>query len=334
MAIFPPTGIQITAKSKFYLPAMTREPLETALENCNYLMQFHRPPLVTVCPTETAGMTRASTYIIPVMPSVDGLRYNFETRFACSAASTTVTVSVDSTPTYTAGTTTWTNVYSTVVTSSATAGALTTHPETLKGIDPLTTALRFTLSAPAAGGRTDHHLLCYPAPGVASAGIQASGATPFDGTLIAHTDKAAVHTEWLNRCKKTAAAVLTSRKQNCLSFAQEEANQKYIWSGGPEAFTALPPVRIWFPNQGPSIVIDLRVLAKVDAGVDSIVRVRQLGGNSVIFAANNSIRSNTLALKILGSGLRCYADVEVAIARTTGNTSRLVTVMGYYTPGQ
>jgi len=334
--ITTPTGIQISGSSQLWLPAMAQEPLKTALENLNYLMQWHRPPLVSWCYTNHEALTRSSTYIVPVMPSVDGLRYNLEHRFVCSNAAQSVTVTVDETATYAGSTggTTWSNLYSQVVVSSSTAGGLTTHEKTAQPINTTTTALRITLGAPGAGDRTDHHLLCYPAPDAPSAGIKTSGATPFDDGLITHPDLAPLHTEWLNRCKKTAVAVLTDRKQMCLSFGQDETNQPYQWST-KSTFQALPAARIWLPNQGPTCTIDLRVLGTVAAGVATgLIEVRQVGGKTATFNASGSIESGTLELKMKGEGLMTYADVEVAVSRTPGNTTKLLAISGYYTPGQ
>jgi len=323
------------------LPAMAQEPLLVALKNCNYLMQWHRPPLVTHCYTADDALTRTSIYIVPVIPSADSLRYNFEHRFVCSSGSQSVTVTVDETATYAGGATTWSNIYSQAVTSDATGGDLTTHTKTLQAIASTTTALRVTYTAPAAGSRNDHHLLVYPAPGTTVAGLlTGSGATPFDDGLLAHADKGAVHTEWINRCKVTASAVLRDRKQCALSFLQDETNQTYQHSLlGADTFYPLPTARVWLPNQGPVCTVDLRVLASVDGGVSSdLIRVRQAGGvpgaASVTFDALNAVESAQLALTMQGDGLMRYADVEIAVAHTAGNKTRIKAVTGYYTPGQ
>jgi hypothetical protein len=339
MAITTPATIGIATPSSLWLPDVAIQPLRAALENINYLMQYHRPPLVSHCYTAEDALTRASSYIIPVIASADSLRYTFEHRFTCSAASQSVTVTVDETATYAGGATTWSNIYSQAVTTSGSAGGLTTHTKTLQPITSTTTALRITYTAPASGSRNDHHVIAYPAPAAPSAGLMPSGATPFDDGLITSADLAAVHTEWINRCKVTASAVLRDRKQIALSFLQDETSQAYTHDSIGTAFHALPAVRVWLANQGPAVTLDLRVLASVDGGLGTdLIRIRQSGGVpgavSTIFDASGSIESGTLALVMQGDGLMRHADIEIAVARTAGNRTRLKSVSGFYTPGQ
>lgn len=341
MTVTPPSGIQITKGSGLYLPAMAAEPLLTALENCNYLLQYHRPPLVSVCYTATDALTRQSIYIVPVIPSADDLRYTFEHRIVCSSASQAITITVDETATYAGAGTSWSNIYSQGITSNGTGGLLTTQVDTDKTVDKTTTALRITYTAPAAGNRNDHHVLAYPSPAAASAGIlTGSGAVPFDDGLISGADRAAVHTEWINRCKTTAVAVLQDRKQNCLSFVQDESTRAYNWITPVDSFKPLPPGRIWLPHQSGPVTVDLRVLATMvtpGAGPQR-VRIRQTGtqaGETVFFAADGAVKSGTITLQVKGEGAQRYADVEIAVRRVGAETStELMAVMGYYTPGQ
>ena len=344
MTIATPTGVEITPASALWIPAMAQEPLRTALRNCNYLMQFHRPPIVSHCYTAEDALSRASVYVIPVIASADALRYDLEHRFTCDEAAQSVTVTVDQTATYAGGATTWANIYAQVVTTDVTPGALTTHIKASQAIDATTTALRVTYTAPTGSGtatRNDHQVLIYPAPAATVAGLLASGATPYDDGLLAHADKGAIHTEWINRCKVTSSAVLRDRKQCALSFLQDETNQLYQHTTlGHDVYYPLPLVRVWLPNQGPVCTIDLRVLASVDGGLGTDqIRIRQAGGvpggASITFdALSTAIDSNTLALTMQGAGLMRYADVEIAVAHTAGNKTRLKAVTGYYTPGQ
>ncbi len=337
MAITTPSDIIISSASQLWLPSMAQEPLKTALENANYLMRWHQPPLASVCFTAENALTRSSIYIVPVMPSADALRYSLEHRLVCTNASQSVTVTVDETATYAGAGTSWSNIYSQAVTTSSTAGGLTTHTKSNQPIAATTTALRVTYTAPAAGSRNDHHVLVYPSPSAPSAGIQPSGAVPFDDGLITHGDEAAIHTEWINRCKTTAVAILTDRKQNALSFCQDETNQLHQWNSKGTDFYPLPPGRVWFPNQGPTVTLDLRVLGKVDGGANTdLLRVRQVGvpgAKTVTFNADETIKSGTLEVKLQGSGLMTYADLELAVKRTTGNKTRLMSAMAFWTPG-
>lgn len=320
---------------------MAAQPLQAALENLNYLMKFHRPPLVSHCYTAEDALTRTSIYVIPVFPSVDGLRYTFEHRFVCSDSSQSVTVTVDETATYAGSTggTTWSNIYSAAVSTSSTAGGLTTHEKTAQVIAASTRALRITYTAPASGTRNDHQVLAYPSPSAPSAGIATSGATPFDDGAITSADGAAVHEEWLNRCKITTVALLRDRLQCCLSFLQDETNQLWAWGSLSDTdYRALPPVRVWLPHQGPSCTLTLYALGTVSAGdASDVIQVRQTGGiqsaKSALFNADDTIKSATLVVQTQGEGLMRYVDLEIGVRRTPGNTAKLMAVTGYFKPG-
>ena len=341
MTITTPNTIQVSSESELWIPEMAQHPLQRALENVNYLMKWHRPPLASVCYTNTAELTRSAVYVVPIFPSadaLDGMRYSAQHRFICSSASQAVTISIDSTTSYTGVTTTWVNLTSDAATSDGVGGALSTHTQADFTIATAAEALRITYTAPAAGNRTDHHLLVYPSPAAPTVGIAASGATPFDDGLIADGDDAPVHTEWINRCKATSVAVLTDRKQNCLSFVQEETSYRYLWDGlAADKYYPLPPVRIWFPNQGPSTTLDVLALATVDGGVTTdLVRVRQTGKPASLtsfYDAGGGIQAGTLKLELQGTGLMVWADVEVAVKRETGQETRFIALMAYYTPG-
>ena len=86
---------------------MAAEPLATAHQNINYLWQHHSPPMVDVCPTLTAAQAR-HTMVIPVIPSVDGIKY---AGVLCVVPSDTSTFdwSIRYCTAYTFGSTTWTS---------------------------------------------------------------------------------------------------------------------------------------------------------------------------------------------------------------------------------
>ena len=339
MTITTPSAIQITPAAGLWLPAVSAEPLQTALENLNYLMRYHRPPLVSHAYTAEHALTRSSVYVVPVLPSADGLRYTFEHRFVCDTATQSVTVTVDETATYAGVGTTWANIYSQAVTTSGTGGNLTTHTKIDQTIAASTRALRITYTAPGVGARNDHHLLVHPQPGDPAAGIATSGATPFDDGAIVHAGRGAVHEEWLNRCKITTVALLQDRLQCALSFLQDESNQLWQWSAGSDTdFRSLPPVRVWLPNQGPTCALTIYALATVDAGATAdLIRVRQTGNVQGAVAltldATNAIVSGSLAVQTQGEGLMRYVDIEIGAKRTAGNKTQLKAVTGYYRPG-
>ncbi len=339
MAFTTPATVNIANEYELLLPHMKRYTLDRALQNVNHNWKHYRPPLVSLAPTADDALPRASEYHIPVLPSADGLLYSFEVRFVCSAASQNVTVSVDYTTAYVAGgASVWTAICSDVVVSNGVAGRLTTHQKANQTIPATAVALRVSLTAPAAGTRDDHHILAWPTPGDAVSGIQPSGFVPYDDTLMASADRAAVHTDWLNRCKASTAALLVDRRQCAYSFGQEYRSAPRWTSHDASFWRPAPPVRIWLPGQTGTVTLAVRVIADVDAGgTADLVRLRQVGiggdGQSVLFDASGAIESAALQVKILGSGLLAYVDLELAIRTTATQTTRIFAVMAWFTPG-
>ncbi len=334
MAIVTPAGVGIVPQWQMLLPQMVAQPLQTALRNLNYLHKYHQPALVTACVTSDPLLTRASEYHVPIIPSADGLRYTFETRFVCSNATQTVNVSLDYCTTYAGGATVWTNLTANNVITGG-AGTLTTRTDANLTIPATAVALRWTLTAPGAGSRTDHHLLCYPTPSDATATAYASGFRCFDDGLFLDADDAPVHTEWLNRCKSSASAVLRDRKQMAFSFVQEyRTDPRIIRSGATAIYSARPIGRAFFPNQAATATLDVRVIAGVSAGTTAgLVSLAQVGGAKTAFAASGNIESGTLVVQFDGKGLLTGADLQFSFGNTAGNTTRPFAIVAFYTPG-
>lgn len=339
MPITTPTKPQIAAEFELLLPQMTTQPLRKALENLNYHWKYFRPALVSFAPTADPGLTRSSEYHIPIAPSADGLRYTFESRFLCSAAAQNVTVAVEYTTAYVAGAgSVWVGICSDVVVSNAVAGALTTFQKVDQTIPATAVALRWSLTAPGAGDRTDHHFVAWPTPAAPLVGLQLSGYAPFDDTLLLSADQAAVHTEWLNRCKFSMVKLLRDRKQNAYSFGQEYRSAPRWLKTNVQYWAPLPPVRIWLPGQSGQVALSVAVIAEVNAGaVADLVRFRQVGmdgaAKTVVIDASGAIEAATLDVQVQGAGLMAYADVEMAIKTTAGNTTRVFAAMAWTAPG-
>jgi len=316
------------------LPDMAQLPLKTALQNCNFLIKHHRPAIVDDCPAQSYTLTRTATYVTPITPSVDGLRYSFETRWRCSSATQSVTITVDYTTAYAGGLTTWVNIFSEAKVSGA-AGAITEHEKADQAIPATAVALRYQLTAPAGGDRDDHHMLVYPTPGDTTVAVPDSGAVPFDDGAMNHADLAAVHTEWINRCKTTAVAVLQDRKQRALSFLAEELTAGYTRSSD-ETWWSMPPVRVFLPYQAPTVKLQIYVLAQVSGGgaTANMLRIGQVGGVSVKAAATGAIVRVELTVKTKGEGAMRHADIRIEATTTAGNDTVINAVCAYYTPGE
>lgn len=334
MAIVTPTDVGIVPQWQMLLPQMVAQPLQTALRNLNYLHRFHRPALVSAAVNADPLLTRTSEYHIPIIPSADGIRYTFETRFLCSNATQTVNVSLDYCTVYAGGATVWTNLTANNVVTGG-AGTLTTRTDADLTIPATAVALRWTLTAPGAGTRTDHHLLCYPTPAAPTATAYASGFRCFDDGLYLAANDAPVHTEWLNRCKASAAAIVQDRKQMAFSFVQEyRTSPRLTRTSGAGSEGAYPIGRAFFPNQKGATTLDVQVIAGVSAGATAgLISLTQAGAGKVTLAASGAIESGVLPVQLEGNGLLAHADLRFWLKATVGNATRPWAIVAYYTPG-
>ena len=330
MAMTTPTDIQITPQAAMLVPTMGAEPILTALENLNYLWQWHRPPFVDVCPT---GDSSRNAYVIPIKdkPSADGLTYTFEHRVMPDTTST-CTITVDYCTTYSGGTTTWHNIYTVTVGTVAT-GLLT---QTDTGVIPANAkALRVQYGA-AVGTVMVHHILVYPSPSNASAGIQHSGFVPFDDGVLTLTGSP-IHTEFLNRIKLSTLSILRDRYQCCLSFLQPETGTPpFSPSVGPFGMSALPTVRCFLPYAGQTATLHLVGLGTVTGGTGyGVVQVRQVGGaknESILFTSDGVVREGDLTLHPQNYGkIDAFVDLEIAAQSPTYRTD-LRAMFGWWRP--
>lgn len=330
MAITTPATLQVVSASGLIVPPVTAEPLLTALKNLNYLWKWHRPPLVDVCPNADVARGRG-TFVFPIDPSADSLPYAFETRLITSQI-TTVTVKADYCTAYAGGGTAWTNLFTTAGVATVN-NVLLTQSDGDYAIPANAVALRFDVQA-AAGNVAVHHLLVYPKPADATAGIQPSGFVPFDDGLLTQAG-APINTERLNRCKSSTLWLLADRTQQALSFLQRETGTPWT-DCTSTALKDLPPVRVWFPYQGPTVNLHILCLADVDAGATAdLIRVRQVGvaeSNIANFPADGTINGTAITVTLQGSGAQRYADLAVSAVATAGNHTRLRAISAYWVP--
>ena len=338
MAITPQSAIQVSDDGELLVPAMAAQPLQAALENLNYLWQWHWAPLVDVCPNVDPATSR-DTLVYPILPSGEGLRYTFEHTLE-TEVNTTVDVSVEYCTTYAGGGTTWHALY-TATTPTTTAGAPYTQVDANIAIPYNAEALRIQFES-ASGDYFPHHILAYPSPDAPGPGITTLGFTPFDDGLLGSTDGAAVHTEFLNRCKESSLIVLRDRRQQVLSFLQKETGTpltvcSYADAWPTDDYQDLPRVRLVFPFQSPTVLVEISVLADVSGGstVD-MVRVRQVGiadAELATFDADFAISTRSLKLTLQGTGLYRWADVAIGARCTNATTTKVRAVSGCWRPG-
>jgi hypothetical protein len=326
----PDTKIRVIASQGLIFPKMGLAPLEAALHNVNWLWLNHKPALVSLCPTEPSGMTRNVVIVVPIIPSADGIRYDFRTTVVTSGAAT-LTVVGDYCTAYTglaaSGTpTVWTNIF-TQATAFVGAGR-NTQDKTGQTIPATAIALRWTLSI-SAGTYETHHLLVTPGETAVGAGVKASGFVPWDSALFGTVAGAPVHTELLNRCRMSALSLMIDRKQAAFSFGQDEvqANTR-ISSQNKSTWQAFQPVRCYLPNQGKTATLRIRALISKSGatGSASVVRLSQLPGPGVTAPASlelvgsvaGAISTGDLTVTLCGNGLGRYVDLLLE-HRTDGN---------------
>jgi hypothetical protein len=336
----------VTPQQGLILPAMSSEPLQTALLNTNWLYVYRWAPLVTVCPSEPTAMARTAVVVVPVRPSVDGLRYDFHVEAVCSA-DTNLTVVVEETDNYTGlptsgSPTAWTAIFTTV--SAETAGARAAQITTGQTIAADTVALRFTVSV-AAGTFELHHLLAFPHPATIAAGSAASGFVPYDDGILT-TAGGPVHTELLDRCAYSTAAILRDRWEMAASLCQDEAQANVDLVATNRTEWAVWPVqRVWLPGQSGPVKLRVRSLISISAGAGAdLVRLAQVPDpagvaipppQSVTLDGSTAGMVDTATLTVYpqGDGLLRYVDLQPAIRTTAANTTYLHALVAFFEPG-
>lgn len=345
MAIVAPgTDLLITDAEDLIFRQMAAEPLKSALTNVNWLYLNHQPRLVGVAPSQPSAINRNAVVVVPIAPSADGLRYDFRTT-AITSAATNLTVTVEYCTSYTglptSGTpTAWTNIFTQITATGALA--VTTQHKTAQVIPATAVALRWTVSV-AAGTFELHHLHTAPVPTAVASGVQASGFVAYDDGLFDGTATAPVHTELLNRCKRSTLAIMRDRRVMVASLAGDEAQANCRVAETDK--TSLAPFavqRLVFPWQGDEVAVSVRCLATCSAGSGTgLVVVAQQPSDAVTDPASvtldasttGAIDSDTLTLTLQGEGLYRWADVAVYMKTTSGNTTYLHSLVIIYRPG-
>lgn len=336
----------VTPAEQFPLAPQAVEPLRTALLNANWLYLHDWAPLVDVCPWEPAAMGRSAVCVVPVRPSVDGLPYDFHVEAVCSA-NANLTVGVEYTTNYTgvptaATPTVWVPIYTT--TTPELAGARAAQITTGQVIPAGAIALRFIVTA-SFGTLDLHHLLVFPHPTILSAGTQPSGFCPYDdGLLVAGV--APVHTEFLDRCMRNTKNVLRDRQLQRFGMIQDEAVAAVDWAlTGQTSWIQTVRVRLWFPYQGPTVLVTVRSLVTVSAGAGAdLVQLAQVadpdaqpiaspGVVTLSGSIDGMIDQADLRLQLQGDGRMRYADVVARIRTTPGDTTRVHALVAHWRRG-
>lgn len=346
MAITTPTSLQVPSAYETMLPKMAKQPLLKLLEDLNYLYRYHRPPLASVCLTTAGALTRTAKFVIPIVPSADGIQYAFESRNLCSAAcNLSLTIDYCETYAYNSGAP-WTNIVDhTGAHALAIGGAGLSTQVDLALVPANATALRLSVAVDA-GNVTPQHLLVYPAPDAPTVASYPSGFILFDDGLLSSGQHAPITTEHLNRCRVSPDAIRRDRWQNLYSWAQEEvqANSRAVLNNLSE-FTHFPKVRCYLPgqaqaaNQGVQVTVKAVVTTDDATQTGSAVLIQDLSsGAGVYFNAETTtgtvtVQSATMSVAPQGQGLMRYVDLELSGLTATAQKTYIHSLMVFWRPG-
>jgi hypothetical protein len=178
-------------------------------------------------------------------------------------------------------------------------------------------------------------LLLYPQADAPTSGVRTSTYVASDDGLLT-TATAAIHTEWLNRCKSSPIALLQDRKQCAYSYVQIEGNSVAYSCTSPD-FTQLPVGRLWLPYQTGDVTLHCRVIASAASGtVTDRVRFGSAGqdiADRATFDADRTIQSATLVAATTGDPGMEYVDLvlEAKQSSTPANV-RVHAVMVWWEP--
>jgi len=331
MTITTPASPRLTAPSAFILPKAASQPLQSALENTNHLYKYMAPALHAIVYTTSAGLSRTAAFAFPTTPSVDGLSYDFRHLIRTGSGTANLTVKVEAHD----GSSWSTLENNTAITSTADSVITYNHTETVASN---IRQFRISYGRAASGAYYPESVLISPnTSGSVGAGATDAGFYPFDDGILAGAG-GPITTEHVERCRANSIAILRDRKQCVLSFVQEGPTGSAMLDIADGAHPAgywnlIGVAAATFPFQkNPTITI--KAIASVDAGATAaLLRVGQLGGNTIELAADGSIVSADLALKTPG-GAVSTAEIGIWAKRTAGNSCFVHAVCGFWTPGE
>jgi hypothetical protein len=307
------------------------DPLHTALTNTNYLYLHHTPALVSVCPIgSVANRTRA--YVVPVIPSVDTMRYTVEHRIL-PGFNGTATVQVEW-ATVLAGP--WTSIYGATATAAMTTGTWFLHSHTI-ALPASARLLRFTYSVWGGAGRVGH-ILVRPAPSSAAVpfvgpyGTTSSGFRVYDDSLLNGAAGQPVTTEMLDRCRRNTVKILRDRWQMAFSLVQDDGVTHAVAYTAPAGAGGgdlqLGHTAFCTPAlAGTKGTLAIRVLATVSGGATADLILVSIGNATLTFAADGLV--NSADCIIYGT----LNEVRVRVANTGVNTTSLHACVAFWRPG-
>jgi len=321
MTISSPTAYDVIPAAEFGLVQIGNV-LPRILTNTNYLYMRHQPPLVSVIYLTAEDDTSDPVYRIPIVPSADGLRYTFRHTTEDSGGGSTVTYTVDE---YDSG---WNTIHTSAGQVIA-SGATDTYEHTAT-ISDTATELRITIGS-SGDDITPHGLLVYPDPASVPTGEQPSGFIAYDDGILG-TANNPVTTEHVDRCRKSAVAVLRDRRQMVCSLVQDTGTARYDTGDFNAAATGvyrrIGSTEVWLP--GGDCTVDVYAYGNVSSGAAGKVRLVQVTGDSVEIDLDGTVQTGTIDLVPDADG---FARLDAYLQSPSGRTATLYALVAYWRPG-
>jgi hypothetical protein len=334
MAINSNTPLSVVAEATFNaLPVADKDPLLTILENANGMYEAHAPALISALYTCEHLITgRSAVFWIPVLPSIDGLDYDFSHWVYGGAGVGAVTITVEE---YIAG---WGAIHASGALGLAAATWLRHNHTT--AISASATILRVTISRAAGSEFSPSAILVRPGTNAPAVGVKASGFVPFDdGMLAVGTSDAGINTEHLNRGPQNAMAILRDRRQCVWSFVQEYSQTDAVYSTYTSPLSDTVPAcfgqAVGLIPFAHDPVVTVYAIGVVDGGATTdLIDVYQVGKSGVKLDADGAVQSASLTLEMDASGtIEARAKIGADAACKAGQVTHIAAVIVLWRPG-
>ena len=309
-----PASITVSKPSEFILPPFAKDPIKTALTNVNAVYLYHAPAMIQGLPADDySSGTAGATYLLPVMPSADGLPYTFA--FSCTA-STTVTRTYYTSPDAALSGATYTQI-GTATGSTGSDGVVEDGGYT---IPAATRHVKIVVSS--ASPIYPQALCIYPTPSATVPATTSAGFVAYDDGLLDAAAGAPIHSEFLDRCRKSSLAVFHDRKQCGLSLfcntdPDEDEDEEHAIAIDAGGDVSMPESRIRLPGCVQPIKLTIKAIG-VSAGADVAngitVTVKGSSVEKVQLSITGEVETGSLTVTPTGDGLERFVDVSLYLS--------------------
>lgn len=268
------------------------EPLDSILENVNWLYKNYTPAIYNACPVN-GSTTVAKDFYFPFAASADNLNYTLYA-YIWTSASATVDLDFYESSTGTTGSP-WGSAAASTTFSAALGGRYVSLD--LGQILSTTDFGRCVFTPQVSGSPTMQvqWVMIVPTPAAITSATRSSGAIAYDGAHLNGTGSA-IHTEYADRAIQTAAAILQDRRQCVFSYQQMSNSGNQLATRGSQVVRLAAYGQTHLMGQHDSIMtVQCRA---VDSGT-ATVRLYEVGVSDVLveFDADDTDRGATIRFK-------------------------------------